>query len=126
MSIKKQISSLCKIYSVYEETPEESLEETDVDSYFSHNILDISESHQRIVRVDKVSNKKSFAFKVFRFCVSKLQQGYILKNEASTSKKDIETLLDSLGDFLKALDQANKVSQIPLPKLVFEIGFTKA
>ena len=31
-----------------------------------------------------------------------------------------------MGEFLKAFDQANKVLQIPLPKLKFEIGFTKA
>ena len=30
-----------------------------------------------------------------------------------------------MGDFLKAFDQANKVSQIPLPKPKIEIGFTK-
>ena len=34
MSTKKQISSLFKLYSVYEEIPEEFLDETDVDSYF--------------------------------------------------------------------------------------------
>ena len=32
MSTKKQISSLCKLYSIYEEIPEEFLDETDVDS----------------------------------------------------------------------------------------------
>ena len=126
MSTKKQISSLCKLYSVYEEIPEEFLDETDVDSYFYHNILDISQSHNRIVRVSKGSNKKSFAFKVFHFCDSKLQQRFILEEEVSISKNEIESLLDSLGEFLKALDQANKVSQIPLPKPKFEIGFTKA
>ena len=124
MSTKKQISSLCKLYSVYEEIPEDFLDETDVDSYFFHNILDISQSHNRIVRVSKGSNKKSFAFKVFQFCDSKLQQRFILK-EVSISKNEIESLLDSLGEFLKAFDQANKVSQIPLPKPKFEIGFTK-
>ena len=31
-----------------------------------------------------------------------------------------------MGEFLKAFDQANKVSQIPLPKSKFEVGFTKA
>ena len=31
-----------------------------------------------------------------------------------------------MGEFLEAFDEANKVSQIPLPKLKFEIGFTKA
>ena len=126
MSTKKQISSLCKLYSVYGEKPEEFLNETDVDSYFYHNILDISQSHHRIVRVSKGSNKKSFAFKVFQFCDSKLQQRFFLKEEVSISKKEIESLFDSLGEFLKAFDQANKVSQIPLPKPKIEIGFTKA
>ena len=126
MSTKNLISSLCKLYSIYEEIPEEVLDETDVDSYFYHNILDISQSHKRIVRVSKGSNKKSFAFKVFRFRDSKLQLRFLLKEEVSISKKGIESLLDSLGEFLKAFDQANKVSQIPLTKLNFEIGFTKA
>ena len=126
MSTKKQIASLCKLYSIYEEIPEEFLDETDVDSYFYHNILDISQSHHRIVRVSKGSNKKSFAFKVFHFCDSKLQQRFILKEEVSISKKEIESLLDSLGEFLKAFDQAYKVSQILSPKPKFEIGFTKA
>ena len=104
----------------------EFLDETDVDGYFYHNILDISQSHHRIVRVSKGSNKKSFAFKVFHFCHSKLQQRFILKEEVSISKKEIESLLDSLGEFFKDFDQATKVSKIPLPKPKFEIGFTEA
>ena len=88
--------------------------------------MDISQSHNRIVRVSKGSNKKPFAFKVFHFCDSKLQQGFILKEEVSFSKNEIEYLVDSLGEFLKAFDQANKLSQIPLPRPKFEIGFIKA
>ena len=126
MSNKKQTSSLCTLYSVYEEIPEEYLDKTDVDSCVYHNILDISQSHHRIVRVSKGSNKKSFAFKQFHFCDSKLQQRFILKEEVSISKRKTETLLDSSSEFLKAFDQANKKSQIPLPKPKFEIGFTKA
>ena len=102
------------------------MDETDVDSYFYHNILYISQSHHRIVRVSKGSNKKSFAFKVFQFRHSKLQQRLNLEEELSISKKEIEPLLDSLGEFLKAFDEANKVPQIPLPKPKFDIGFTKA
>ena len=63
---------------------------------------------------------------MFHFCDSKLQQRFILKEEVSISKKETESLLDSLGEFLKAFDQANKVSQIPIPKPTSEIGFTKA
>ena len=126
MSTKKQISSLCKLCSIYEEIPEEFLDQTDVDSYFYHNSLDISQSHHRVVRVSEGSNKKSFAFKVFHFCDSKLQHRFLLREEISISKKEIESQLESLGEFLKAFDQANKVSQIPLPKPKFENGFTKA
>ena len=87
MSTKKQISSLYTFFSVYEEIPEEFFDETDVDSYFYHNILDISQSHNLIVRVSRGSNRKSFAFKVCRFCDSKLQQRLILKEEVSIFKK---------------------------------------
>ena len=55
-----------------------------------------------------------------------MQQRFILKEEVSISKNEIESLLDNLGEFLKPFDQANKVLQIPLPKPKVEIGFTKA
>ena len=126
MSTKKQFSSLSKLCSVYEQIPEEFVDKTDVDGYFYNNILDISQAHHRLVRVSKGTNKSSFEFKVFRFCDSKLQQRFILKEQVSLSKKEIETLLDSSGDFLKAFDQANKLWQIPLPKPKFEFGFTEA
>ena len=57
MSNKKQISSLCTLYSVYDETPEDFSDETDVESYFYQNILNISQSHHRIARVSKGSKK---------------------------------------------------------------------
>ena len=63
---------------------------------------------------------------MFRFCDSKLQQRFILKEEVSISEKEIGILLDGLGEFLKAFDQANKVSQIPLPNPKFEIGYAIA
>ena len=87
MSTKKQTSILCKLYSVYEEIPEEFLDETDVDSYFYRNILDISQSHNGIVWVSKGSNKKFFAFKVFLFCLSKLRQRFFSRKKSAFSKK---------------------------------------
>ena len=57
MSVKKQIP-LFRLCSFYEEIPEEFLDETDVDSYFYHNIVNISQSQHRIVRVTRGSNKK--------------------------------------------------------------------
>ena len=74
MSVKKQIPSLRKLYSFYEEIPEEFLDETDVDRFFYQNIFDISECQHRIVRVSRGSNKKIFAVKLFQFCDVKTQQ----------------------------------------------------
>ena len=62
MYTKKQISSLCKLYSVYEEIPEEFLDETDVDSYFFHNILDISQLAKDPTK--SLLHSKSFIFAI--------------------------------------------------------------
>ena len=124
MSVKKkQIPSLCKLYSFYEEIPEEFLDETDVDSYFHHNT---SQSQHRIVRVSRGSNKISFAIKLFRFFDLNAQQRYVLQEEVNISKRELTCLVDSLCDFLKTFDQASKCIQILLPKPKVEIGSTKS
>ena len=126
MSVKKQIPSLCKLYSFYEEIPEEFLDETDVDSHFHHTFFDISQSQHRIGRVSRGSNKKYFAFKLFQFCNLKTQQRYILQEEVNISKRELTCLVDNLRDFLKTFDQASKCIEIPLPKPKDEIGSTKS
>ena len=126
MSVKKQIPSLCKLYSFYEETPEEFLDETDADSYFYHNIFDISQSQHRIVRVSRGSNKKTFAIKLFQFCDLKTQQRYIFQEEMNISKRELTCLVENVRNFLKTFDQASKCIQIPLTKTKVEIGSTKS
>ena len=126
MSVKKQIPSLWKLYSSCEEIPEEFLDETDVDSFFYHNISDISQSQHRKVRVSRGSNKKSFAIKLFQFCDLKAQQRYILQEEVNISKRELTCLVDNLRYFLKTFDQAIKCIQIPLPKPKVQIGSTKS
>ena len=126
MSVKKQISSFCKLYSFYEEIPEKFLDETDLDSYFYHIIFDTSQSQRRIVRVSRCSNKKSFAINLFQFCNLKTQQRYILREEVNISKRELTCLVDNLRDFIKTFDQASKCIPIPLPKPKAEIGSTKS
>ena len=126
MSVKKQISSLCKLYSFYEEIPEEFLDETDVNSFFHHNIFDNSQSQHQIVRVSRGSNKKTFAVKLFQSCDLKTQRRYLLQEEVNISKREVTCLVDNLRDFLKTFDQASKCIQIRLPKLKVEIGDSKS
>ena len=125
MSIKKQIPSLGKLYTIYEEVPESFLDETDVDSYFYHNLLDIALIDNRIVRVSKGSNKKNFAFKLFQFCNLKNQQRFIPEEEVSVSSKELAAVLNTLPQFLKQYDEIVKFPGLyPLPKPKQEIGFT--
>ena len=122
MSVKKQIPSLCKLFSFHEEIPEEFLDDTNVDSYFYRNVFDISQSQHRIVRVSRGSNKKSFAIKLVQFCDLKTQQQYILQEEMNVSKRELTCLIDNLRAFLKTF---SKCIQIPLPKSKVEMGSTK-
>ena len=89
MSIKKQTPSLSKLYTIYEEVPENFSDETDVDSSFYHNIWDIALIDNRIVRVSKGSNNKIFASKIFQFCNLKNQQRFILEEEVSVSQEHL-------------------------------------
>ena len=113
MSVKKQVPSLCKIYSFYEEITEEFLDESDVDSYFYSNIFDISQSQHRLVQVCRGSNKKSFAIKLCHFCDSKRQQRYILQKVVIISKTELTCLVDSLRDFLKNLIKLASAYRFP-------------
>ena len=126
MSVKKQISCLCKLYPSYEEISEEFLDQTDVDNYFNHNNFDLSQSQHRIVRVSRGSNKESFAIKLFQIFDLKRQQSFILQEEENESKRELIALVNSLRDFLKTFDKARKCLQIPLPKPKVEIGSTKS
>ena len=125
MSVKKQISTLIKLYTIYEEVPESFLDETDVDSYSYHKILDIALIDNRIVRVTKGSNKIIFAFKLFQFCNLKNQQKFILEEEVSVSLKELAAILNALRQFLKQYDKTVKLPAFyPLPKPKQKIGFT--
>ena len=113
------------MYTIYEDVPESFLDETDVDSYFYHNILDIALIDNRIVRVSKGSNRKIFASKLFQFCNLKNQQRFIVEEEVSVPLKELAAILNTLRQFLKQYDKTVKFpTSYPLPKPKQGIGFT--
>ena len=117
MSIKTQISSLSNLYTIYEGVPENFFDETDGDIYFYHNIMDIALIDNPIVRVSKVSNKKTFAFKLFQFCNLKNQQRFIHEDEVLVSLKELAAILNTLRQCLKKYDKTVKFpTWYPLPK----------
>ena len=123
MSVKKQIPNLCKLYSIYEEVPEEFLDETDVDGCFYRNIFDNSQSQHLILRLSRGSNKKTFAIKLFQFFDLKTPQRYILQEEVNISKRELTCLVDSLRCFLKSLIKLASAYRFPYrsPKLRLDL-----
>ena len=123
MSTNKHISSLCKFYSVYEEKSEEVSDETDVGSYFYHNILDILQYHHRIVRVSKGSNKKSFAFKVFHF--QRNSSDLFSRKKSAFSKRKLNLYSTVWVNFSKLLIKSTKYPSSHYPNLNLRV-FTEA
>ena len=125
MCVQKQISSLSKLYTIYEEVRERFVDETDVDSCFYHKILEIALIDNRIGRVSKSSNKNVFAFKLFHFCNLKNQQNFFLEEDVSVSLKELAAILNTLRHFLKQYDKTVKFSaSYTIFKTKKEIGFT--
>ena len=110
MSEMKQILSLRNLYTIYEDVPGSFVNESDVDSSFYHNILDFALIDYRIVRVNKGSSNKIFAFKLFQFCNLKDQQRFFLEEELSVSLKEFAAISNTLHQFLKQYDKTVKFS----------------
>ena len=100
MSTKKQIPSFSQMYTTYEGVTESFWDETDVDSSFYRNTLDIALIDSRFVRVSKRFNKKTFALKLFQFRNLKNQQRFFPEEELSVSLKKLAAIVNTLGQFL--------------------------
>ena len=124
MPIKNQLPTLSKLYSIYEEIPEDLLDEADIDSYFYHSILNITKKENRLVRLSKTSNKNSFNFKVFKFDCSTIQQKYSLSEEITLTRRELGVVLDCLNDFLLQFEAGRQSNYYSLPTPKAPIGYT--
>ena len=119
MSIKKQIPSLCKIYSKYEEKPEEFLDETDVNNCVYH-IFEISQSWCRIVRITKSSKKCLLPSSFFIFAIWSSFMSF--RRKQFFCRTEISPLVERSRDSLKIFDETSNCLRIPLPEPKFEKG----
>ena len=113
MNIEKHIPSQSELYTFYEEIPESFLDEIDVDICFYHNIVDIVLIDDRIARVSKGSNKKSFAFQLFHFCNLKNQRRFILEEEVSVPLKELAAILNTHTSVFETAQQSCQISNKP-------------
>ena len=125
MSLKNKLPALRKLYSIYEEIPENFLDETDIDSYFFYYLLNISTVEGRLLRVSRSSNKNSFTFKVFKFDSSKLKQRYFLAQELTVTKQEVAAVIYQLSDFVEQYKKVKNSNyyRLPTPKNPFGYSF---
>ena len=57
MPVKNQLPTLSKLYSIYEEIPEDLLDEADIDSYFYHSILNIAKKESSCSSQQNIEQK---------------------------------------------------------------------
>ena len=100
MTIKNQLPTLCKLYSIQEEIPDDLLDEANIDSYFYRSSSNITKIKNRLVRLSKTSNKNSFTIKVIKFDCSTVQQKYTLSEEINLTRRELGVVLDCFNDFL--------------------------
>ena len=124
MLVKKRISSFRRLYSNYEEMPEDFLDEIDSDSFFHRNIFDVSQSQHRIVRVS-ISSNKILRTEVVRILQFKETAGLYPPRRNEHFEKKLSLLVDSFHDFLETFDKASKCLQIPSSDPKIELGSTK-
>ena len=86
MPVKQQLPSLYLLHSIHEDVPEQALDEADVDSYFYHNILDVTKTDNQLVLVSKGPIKIYLQSKSF-FCDLKTHQRFFLDEKISITKK---------------------------------------
>ena len=102
------------------------LDKTDVDNYFYHNILDFSQSHHRIVRVGKGSNKKSFAFKVFPFfSIQSYSSDLFSRKKSAFPKKKLRLYSTVSMNFSKLLIKPTKYRSFHYPNLNLRLDLQK-
>ena len=124
MPIKNQLPTLSKLYSIYEEAPEELMDEADIDSYFYHSVLNITKKENRLVLLSNTSNKKSFNFKIFKPDCSTIQQKYSLSEAITLTRRELGVVLDCLNDFLLQFEAARQSNFYILATLKAPVGYT--
>ena len=122
MPIKNQLPTLSKLYSIYDEFPEDLLDEAD--SFFYHSVLNISNLKNRLVRLSKTSNKNSFNPKTFKINCSTIQQKCSLSGEFTLTRRELGVFLDCLNDFLLQFEASRKSNEYSSPTWKTPIGYT--
>ena len=125
MSTKMQISRLCKLYSIYEEIANEFLDETDVDSYFYHDNLDISQSHYLIVRLSKGSNKSLLHSKCFVFAIQSYSSDLFSRQKSAFPKRKLSLYWTVWVSFSKLLIKPTKYRRFHYPNLNLRLDLEK-
>ena len=87
---------------------------------FHHSDVDISPSHQPIVRVRTGSNRNKYPILFFRFFVCDFQQRFNPQEEVSNTRKKLLSCVRTCIVCSKVYEKDSKSSQLPLMRAIVE------
>ena len=100
MSVKNYMPSLSQLFSIWEEKSKEFSDEIDVDSYFYHNVFDISQSQHRLARVTKRLQQKTSCIQFVPILRFEDTAALKFREESNILKRELKSLVDNLCDTL--------------------------
>ena len=115
MSTKKQISSLCKLYSIYEETPEEFLDEKDVDSYFITSLWTFHSPATEKFELAKDPTKSLLHLKCFNFAIQSYSSDLLSRNKSAFPETEMGLYSTVWVNFSKLLIKPTKYRRFRYP-----------
>ena len=96
------------------------MDQTDVDSYFNHKFLDISQSHQRIVWISKGSRKSLLHSKCFNFAIQSYSSNSFWRKKLAFPKKKLRLYSTVWVKFPKLLIKPTKCRRFYYPNLLWD------
>ena len=89
MSTQKQFPSLCKLYSVYDEIPEELLDKTDVDSFFITTFWTVHSPTTELFELAKDPTENFWHSKCFIFAIQSYSSDFFSKKKSAFLKTNM-------------------------------------
>ena len=124
MLIKNHLQLLEKIYKRKERIADAyRVDEIDVDSYFSYNLVDVFTQNNRIIRFSKGFEYATFFTKKFEYDDYITKQSFDLSSELHINKYEMLFILNSVPEIKEQYRILSQSDYIPIPEPVTITSF---
>ena len=125
MSTKRQVSRLCKLYSVYEEIPEEFLDEIDVDNTFITTFWTFHSLATELFELAEDPTKTLLHLKRLNFAIQSYGSDLFSRKKSAFPKKKLSLYSTVWVNFSKLLIKPTKYRRFHYPNQNLRLDLQK-